>query len=243
MPPVFAHALKGAPGETFYLAFAGPATWLETGRKFTFADIRDGTSNTFFLVESGQALPWTKPDDLPFEPGKALPQLGRLSADGFHAAMFDGSVRFVQGATPAAALRALITRNGEEAIALLDEPSPGSDREPAPRPNPTPVTDPKVAQTTPAAGDNRKKWAYEAGVFEHVGGTSWLEKDNAGNITFRFEEKGRTSEFVELYDASRNGFVRLLSTKAMWQRGPDRFDLYPGSWQSEASAPANAPLR
>jgi hypothetical protein len=56
-------------------------------------------------------VPWTKPEDLPYCADKKLPELGGIFSDGFHAVLFDGSVRFLPRTEPEAALRKLITRN------------------------------------------------------------------------------------------------------------------------------------
>jgi prepilin-type processing-associated H-X9-DG protein len=72
------------------------------------------------VVESKQAVPWTKPDDLPFDPGAAASFFGAGSSHpgGFNAALADGSVRFVKTTTSPDVIRALITRNGGEVVAL-----------------------------------------------------------------------------------------------------------------------------
>ncbi len=56
----------------------------------------DGVANTFLVVEAGEAVPWSKPQDLFFEPRKPLPKLGGLFDGDFHAAFADGSVRYIQ---------------------------------------------------------------------------------------------------------------------------------------------------
>jgi hypothetical protein len=76
------------------------------------SDFPDGTSNTFLVVEAGTPVPWTKPDDLPFDPDGPLPDLRGLFSDIFRAGMADGSVRYIPTTTSEATLRAAITRNG-----------------------------------------------------------------------------------------------------------------------------------
>src|SRR5262249_55509858 len=58
-------------------------------------DITDGTSNTLLAVEAGEAVPWSKPEDIAFVPDQAIPPLGGLFPNGFNAAFCDGSVRFI----------------------------------------------------------------------------------------------------------------------------------------------------
>jgi Protein of unknown function (DUF1559)/BlaR1 peptidase M56 len=88
----------------------------------TLAEFFDGTSNTILAVEAKRDIPWTKPEDLPFDPNAVLPELGGYSANGFNAVFADGAVRFISKTIDATVLKALITRGGGEVI-RLDEPS------------------------------------------------------------------------------------------------------------------------
>lgn len=95
------------------------------------ADIIDGTSNTLLVVEGGSAVPWTKPEDLPYAPTGKIPPLGGAFKDVIHAAWADGSVVAIKRNFDETALRAAITRNGGEVFdrdSLID-PSPGADEE------------------------------------------------------------------------------------------------------------------
>jgi len=86
------------------------------GMKIT--DITDGTSNTILLVEAAddQAVIWTKPADLPFDPKQPLRGLGFKYGNGFLALFCDGSVRMVAKMVDTDLLKALITPRGGEAI-------------------------------------------------------------------------------------------------------------------------------
>jgi hypothetical protein len=68
------------------------------------------------VVEAGDPVPWTKPDDLVFDPEKPLPKLGGEFPDIFNAAFCDGSVHEVTKKIDDKTLRALITRNGGEPV-------------------------------------------------------------------------------------------------------------------------------
>ena len=122
MPPVYR-----SPGEqppqanvTFYRVFVGPGTpFAHDGLRIAH-DFPNGSSNIIGAIEAGEAVPWTKPDELTYRPDEALPPLGgmfrggswlsrqRDKRDGFHAAMLDGSVRWFERDTDAEMLRALI---------------------------------------------------------------------------------------------------------------------------------------
>jgi hypothetical protein len=79
-------------------------------------DFSDGVSNTLLLVEAGQPVPWTKPEDLSYDPDGPLPDLRGLFHDGFRACLADCSLHFVRKGTSESVLRAAITRNGGEAL-------------------------------------------------------------------------------------------------------------------------------
>jgi len=80
------------------------------------ASFTDGTSNTILLVEAGEAVPWSKPVDLTYDPKKPLPKFGSLFKDGFHAAFADGAVRFIGKDADKDMLRAAITASGGEVV-------------------------------------------------------------------------------------------------------------------------------
>jgi hypothetical protein len=104
------------PYSTFYQVFTGPQTPFFGTRRFGFANFTDGTSNTFLVVEAKEAVPWTKPDDLPYQPDKPLPKLGGLFPEGFNAALADASVRWIPRRTSEKTIRAAITPQGGETI-------------------------------------------------------------------------------------------------------------------------------
>jgi hypothetical protein len=119
-------------GQTRFQVLIGPGTLFERDR-LTLADCTDGPTNTLLVAESAVPVPWTKPDDLRYDPAGPLPGLGsgltkgrkvlgwEVRRDpGFVAGFADGKVRFIRSDTPEPVLRALVTRNGGEAV----DPSP-----------------------------------------------------------------------------------------------------------------------
>lgn len=117
-PPGHKKALL-PPNHTVCHLFVGKGTPFEGpgGRKLS-EDFPDGTSNTLLFVEAGEPVPWTKPENLVFDPTGPLPPLRGLFKDGFRAYMADGSRRFVRYDTPEDVLRTAITRNGGEKASL-----------------------------------------------------------------------------------------------------------------------------
>ncbi len=81
-----------------------------------FQQISDGTSNTILAVERKASVPWTKPEDIPFDPNGAVPELGGFWADGVNVLMCDGSVRGIKKQINPTMLKAMITRAGGEII-------------------------------------------------------------------------------------------------------------------------------
>jgi hypothetical protein len=75
-----------------YYVFVGPGTMFEGKNGIRMAQVTDGSSNTLLIVEAKRSIPWTKPDDIPFDPGKPLPEVGGFIKGHFAGATADGSV-------------------------------------------------------------------------------------------------------------------------------------------------------
>jgi hypothetical protein len=120
MPAIYAYpGPDGKPSSrsnTSYFVFTGPSTAVGAGDESLISRITDGTSNTILVVEANREIPWTKPEDIPFNPNAPLPDLGGFTPDGFDAGFADGSVRYIKKSINPVTLKALITRDGGEVI-------------------------------------------------------------------------------------------------------------------------------
>jgi RNA polymerase sigma factor (sigma-70 family) len=104
----------GAPGGP--PGMMGPGGGMGSGLPSIPNSIPDGTSNTLLLVEARTPVPWTKPEDVPYDARKPLPALGSTAGRVFHVAFADGSVRALSQRVDPMTLRALISPNGGEVI-------------------------------------------------------------------------------------------------------------------------------
>ncbi|MEX1027397.1 MAG: DUF1559 domain-containing protein, partial [Candidatus Paceibacterota bacterium] len=98
-------------GDTNYQGFATGDGALGKDEGVTFADIRDGASNTLLLIETKDSVPWTKPQDI-----EGKPEF--FDDHPIHILMADGSVHS-QKTIDRVELRKLITRDGGEPVNSL----------------------------------------------------------------------------------------------------------------------------
>jgi hypothetical protein len=119
MPAVYAPFGPGAvpPGCTYFQAIVGPGTLFEHPTGHSYRAIPDGGAATLLVVEGDQAVPWTQPLDLLYDPKGPLPHLGgHFRDDGSLALFADGSVAFLKRNLDEPTLRALMTRDGAEVL-------------------------------------------------------------------------------------------------------------------------------
>jgi hypothetical protein len=107
------------PDHTTYLANIASGGCFRLTEPRLLSEITDGTSNTVMVIEvpSENAVPWMSPQDA----DEALimsmgPEAKTAHEGGAHAALCDGSVRFLSATLPVATRRALITIEGGERI-------------------------------------------------------------------------------------------------------------------------------
>ncbi len=96
MPDAFRHPNDPEDSvSTRYLAFVGPGSPWEDPAGAKMRDIRDGTSNTIMFFSGQSDVPWTKPEDIVYDPEKEISMKDLPFKGGANAAFFDGSVRFL----------------------------------------------------------------------------------------------------------------------------------------------------
>jgi hypothetical protein len=116
---------KNTPaGYTHYLVFVGNGAAFDPPQPkgphdetpgTQLKDFTDDKANTILIVEAATAVPWTKPEDLDYDPDGPLPPLGGYFSDGFYAAMANFYPRMIPKNISQKTLRAAITRNaGDE---------------------------------------------------------------------------------------------------------------------------------
>ena len=94
----------------------------------------------------------------------------------------------------------------------------------------------------PAIDPQRAKWSFPtspegaSGSIAQQASGIWVET-RSDNASMKFQEVARTAEYVELYDASRQLYVRLLPDHMEWRReGQEWFRGQDGTWDA-ASLP------
>jgi hypothetical protein len=124
MPPPFRLMSAQPEGstDTHFRVFVGPngapsALFRNPMTGTSIRAITDGTSRTIMIAAADDAVPWTKPDELKYDPQQPLPKL-KLLRRGYLVGLCDGSVWRVPETVTERQLRAAITRDGGEADRL-----------------------------------------------------------------------------------------------------------------------------
>ncbi len=122
MPDVYHCGGRKKDGKTAMMVFTGGGAAFHGSKAFGVSQIGDGLSNTIMVVVAGpdQAVPWTKPEDLPFDPQDPIAAMGEVPEIGFPAVLFDGSTLVLSKTIDPKRLRGLITPDGGE-IATVHE--------------------------------------------------------------------------------------------------------------------------
>jgi hypothetical protein len=126
MPAIYADSSapdQAARGLTTIQVLSGAGTAFAAADKAIQAgEITDGLSRTLAIVEAtpDNAVPWTKPDDLEFDPERPLAGVGNPRRPGglFAAGFFDGHVRMLTPDVDPNVFKALATPAGGESVGL-----------------------------------------------------------------------------------------------------------------------------
>jgi prepilin-type processing-associated H-X9-DG protein len=117
MPAVYRCPMEPAGSQnTCYFVLTGPGTLFDGKKETAPKDVRDGFSYTLMLVEAKRGIPWTKPEDIPYNPDQPLPKLGGFFKGKINIAYADGSVWYLPDSIGEKMLRALITKDGKEVV-------------------------------------------------------------------------------------------------------------------------------
>ncbi len=118
MPPVFVLPGVTKEGEktTHFQVFVGNGALFDPIQTTKIQSVTDGTSNTVMVATAAKAVPWTKPDDIPFDPKAEVKPLLLMQGNGCNIGMADGSVRFVSKSVSEEVLKAVITKAGGEVV-------------------------------------------------------------------------------------------------------------------------------
>ena len=116
MPSVFRSPFDPDPHSvnTSYFVFDGPGAIFNGEERTQIKTITDGTSLTIALIEAKRAVPWTKPEDIPFAADKPLPKLEGWLMGRLMVGLADGSVLPISSKVEESLLKAYITKAGSE---------------------------------------------------------------------------------------------------------------------------------
>ena len=129
MPLVYQGQRTERDGKTTIVVFTGKDAPFDEGKKLAIADIIDGVSSTIMAVEAGEdkAVPWTRPEDLPFDPQNPRAALGNIAPTGFLGVMFDCSAHVFKSDMSAETLGRLINPRDKQPVDMSEaEASPGA---------------------------------------------------------------------------------------------------------------------
>jgi hypothetical protein len=111
MPELYrAPGAEAGETSTHFRVLVGGGALFDERAPTGIGDIRDGISETLMVVEAADPVPWTKPEELEFDPKGPLPRLGHVTRGQFQALFADGAAKSVPTSLSNADLRALITR-------------------------------------------------------------------------------------------------------------------------------------
>jgi hypothetical protein len=117
--------MSDGPGLTHYRVFVGPNAAFDKpepdakdARGRQWADFPSGAGKAIFVVEAAEAVPWTKPDELEYDPTRPIRPL-LYHPNYFDAAMGDAQVTTIRPETPEPELLKMIERGQKKQASVL----------------------------------------------------------------------------------------------------------------------------
>ena len=95
-----------------YFLITGKATLFDGQAKPTRSRVTDPPESTILVVEARRAIPWTRPEDIAYDPDGPLPPLGGNSPDGFWVGRVDGVAQMLFAGNDESIIRNMITIAG-----------------------------------------------------------------------------------------------------------------------------------
>lgn len=122
MPDVFRSSPDDEPNHTRFGVFIGSDAPMFIGRQIGIKDVLDGSVNTILVAEAGpdRAVPWTKPEEMPFDPRSVMDSLGKISPVGINVVTVAGKTYTLRPDIKAAEIAELITHVGKEDVKIED---------------------------------------------------------------------------------------------------------------------------
>jgi beta-lactamase regulating signal transducer with metallopeptidase domain len=111
MPDVFRSPFDDpkSTSSAFY-ALVGPGTLFEGSKGIKWREVPDGVDSTILFIEAKREIPWTKPEDIPFDPDKPL-AVGGFEKGHFSAGFADAHANSFNAEKVKHQLKWLILRN------------------------------------------------------------------------------------------------------------------------------------
>jgi hypothetical protein len=107
---------KTKGSETHYRVFVGGGAAFDMIQGTKFDQFTDGLSNTILVYEAAEGTPWTKPDEIEFDPKQDVKKHFRFENGVCNVALADGSVRALAKSIDDKVLRLLIQRDDGQPI-------------------------------------------------------------------------------------------------------------------------------